>query len=55
VTITARGRRPLTVDEGIAFVTHFPVALEKNKCFSLAGSRCGDRRVPAPPDLPSVI
>lgn len=47
VTITARGRTPLTVDEGIALVTHFPATLEKNKCFSLAGSRCGDQRVPA--------
>jgi hypothetical protein len=45
--ITGQGRTPLTVAEGIAFATHFPEALEKNKCFSLAGSRCGDRRVPA--------
>lgn len=45
--ITARGRTPLTVDEGIAFITAFPGALEKNHCFSLLGSRCGDRRVPA--------
>jgi hypothetical protein len=46
-TLTARGRTPLTVPEGIAFLTHHPQALEKNHCFSLAGSRCGDRRVPA--------
>ncbi len=45
--IRRRGRSPLTIEEGIAFVTLFPEALEKNKCFSLAGSRCGDRRVPA--------
>lgn len=45
--ITARGRVPLTVEEGIGFITHFPESLEKNHCFSLAGSRCGDRRVPA--------
>lgn len=45
--IVERGRSPLTVDEGVAVVTHFPGALEKNHCFSLAGSRCGDRRVPA--------
>lgn len=45
--LTARRRSPLTVDEGIAFVTQFPDSLEKNHCFSLAASRCGDRRVPA--------
>jgi hypothetical protein len=47
VAITATGRTPLTVDEGIAFVTQFPDSLEKNHCFSLVASRCGDRRVPA--------
>lgn len=46
-TIAARDRTPLTIEEGIAVVTHFPAALEKNHCFSLAASRCGDRRVPA--------
>jgi hypothetical protein len=46
--ITAAGRSPLTIDEGIAIVTHYPDFLMKNNCFSLAGSRCpGDRRVPA--------
>lgn len=45
--IRARGRSPLTVDEGIAVVTHAPQLLEKNKCFMLSGSRRGDRRVPA--------
>jgi hypothetical protein len=45
--LTARGRTPLTYDEGIAFVTQFPASLEKNHCFSLVASRCGDRRVPA--------
>jgi len=45
--ITGRGRSPLTVDEGVALVTHFPSTLVKNHCFSLAGSRAGDRRVPA--------
>jgi hypothetical protein len=47
VEIRARERSPLTVDEGIALLTLFPGSLEKNHCFSLAGSRCGDRRVPA--------
>lgn len=46
-TIIQRGRTPLTIEEGVALATHFPDALEKNKCFMLAGSRSGDRRVPA--------
>ncbi|SCG48596.1 DUF5701 family protein [Micromonospora halophytica] len=45
--ITGQGRLPLTIDEGLALVTLHPVALAKNKCFSLVGSRCGDKRVPA--------
>lgn len=45
--ITAQGRTPITVDEGIAFITQFPDSLRKNNCFSLVASRCGDRRVPA--------
>ncbi|WP_344455434.1 DUF5701 family protein [Actinocorallia aurantiaca] len=45
--IAERGRTPLTVEEGVALLTHFPQTLVKNKCFSLGGSRCGDRRVPA--------
>ena len=47
VSIRAAGRSPLTYDEGIALLTHHPEMLEKNKCFSLSGSRCGDKRVPA--------
>jgi hypothetical protein len=45
--IRSRGRTPLTIDEGIAAVTHRPELLEKNKCFMLSGSRRHDRRVPA--------
>jgi hypothetical protein len=45
--MTAQERLPLTIDEGIAFITHFPAALASNRCFSLVGSRCGDKRVPA--------
>lgn len=45
--IRGRGRSPLTIDEGIAVVTHLPQLLEKNKCFMLSGSRRDDRRVPA--------
>jgi hypothetical protein len=46
-TIRGRGRTPLTIHEGVALVTQFPPVLEKNRCFMLAGSRRGDRRVPA--------
>jgi hypothetical protein len=46
-TITAQGRSPLTVDEGIALVTHYPEVLKQQNCFSMLGSRCGDRRVTA--------
>lgn len=46
-TIRAQGRTPLTIDEGIALLTQFPERLRKNHCFSLSGSRSGDRRVPA--------
>lgn len=45
--ILGRGRTPLTIEEGIAVVTHHPGLLEKNRCFMLSGSRRGDRRVPA--------
>jgi hypothetical protein len=48
VQIKASGRSPLTIDEGIAIVTHHPDFLIKNNCFSLAASRHpGDKRVPA--------
>ncbi|MBI3968380.1 MAG: hypothetical protein HY329_22315 [Chloroflexi bacterium] len=46
-TIRAANRSPLTLDEGIALVTHFPEAVRKSHGFSLLGSRCGDRRVTA--------
>lgn len=43
-----RNRSPLTVDEGVAIVTHYPEFLRKNNCFSLLASRHrGDKRVPA--------
>lgn len=46
--IIAKGRSPLTIDEGIAIVTQFPEFLIKNNCFSLLASRTGtDQRVPA--------
>ncbi|MBG0565007.1 DUF5701 family protein [Actinoplanes aureus] len=45
--IAGRERTLLTIEEGIALITHFPQILVKNKCFSLGGSRSTDRRVPA--------
>jgi hypothetical protein len=46
-TILAAGRLPLTLDEGIAVVTHNPDLLTSGNRFSMLGSRCGDRRVTA--------
>ncbi len=47
-SITAGGRSPLTIDEGIAVITQYPEFLMKNNCFSLLASRTGtDKRVPA--------
>lgn len=46
--ITTANRSPLTIDEGIALITHYPEFLRKNHCFSLLASRHqGDQRVPA--------
>lgn len=46
--IKKENRSPLTIDEGIAIVTHYPEFLIKNNCFSLLASRTGaDKRVPA--------
>lgn len=40
-------RSPLTLEEGVAVITHYPNILIKNNGFSLLGSRCGDKRVTA--------
>ena len=45
--LLASGRTPLTVEEGVAIVAQQPELLSDENCFSLAGSRCGDKRVPA--------
>lgn len=47
ITLQAQERSPLTVEEGLALLTHFPEFLQPNNCFSTLGSRCGDKRVPA--------
>jgi hypothetical protein len=46
-TIRGAGRSPLTIDEGIALLTHHPDVLTARNAFSTLGSRRGDRRVPA--------
>ena len=45
--LSAEERSPLTVDEGIALVTHHPEAIARNHGIQFPGSRCGDRRVTA--------
>jgi hypothetical protein len=45
--IVRQGRSPLTIDEGIAVVTHHPDVFSSKQYFSMLGSRCGDRRVTA--------
>ena len=47
ITIRGNNRFPLTIEEGIAILTHFPDFLKKNNCFSLLASRRNDKRVPA--------
>ncbi|MGH2997455.1 MAG: DUF5701 family protein, partial [Gaiellaceae bacterium] len=46
-SIVRENRSPMTIDEGIALLIHNPEVLETKNCFSLLGSRCGDRRVTA--------
>jgi hypothetical protein len=45
--IRGANRSPLTVAEGIALITQRPAILKTHNCFSMLGSRCGDRRVTA--------
>lgn len=45
--VVARGRVPMTIEEGLAVFASDPACLQRNKCFSLAGSSRGDKRVPA--------
>jgi hypothetical protein len=45
--IAAAGRSPLTIAEGLAVLISDPGVLRGRNCFSLAGSRAGDKRVPA--------
>ncbi|MET0764076.1 MAG: DUF5701 family protein [Blastococcus sp.] len=45
--LAAAGRSPLTVAEGLAVLVSDPGVLRSRNCFSLLGSRAGDKRVPA--------
>jgi hypothetical protein len=45
--LTATGRSPLTIAEGLAVLASDPGVLRSRNCFSLLGSRAGDKRVPA--------
>jgi len=45
--LTAAGRSPLTIAEGLAVLVSDHGVLRSRNCFSLLGSRAGDKRVPA--------
>lgn len=45
--LRAAGRSPLTVAEGLAVLASDHGVLRSRNCFSLLGSRAGDKRVPA--------
>ena len=45
--LTAAGRSPLTIAEGLGVLVADHGVLRSRNCFSLAGSRAGDKRVPA--------
>jgi hypothetical protein len=45
--IAEAGRSPLTLAEGLAVLVSDPGVLRSRNCFSLLGSRAGDKRVPA--------
>ena len=45
--LQAAGRTPLTIAEGLAVLVSDPGVLRGRNCFSLLGSRAGDKRVPA--------
>jgi len=45
--LAARGRAPLTITEGLALLVADHGVLRSRNCFSLLGSRRGDKRVPA--------
>jgi hypothetical protein len=46
-TLASAGRSPLTIAEGLAVLVSDHGVLRSRNCFSLLGSRAGDKRVPA--------
>jgi hypothetical protein len=45
--VRARGRTPLTIDEGVALVTQHPDVFEAHNAFQALASRAGNKRVPS--------
>jgi hypothetical protein len=45
--ILARGRTPLTIDEGVALVTQDPDVFESRNAFQALGSRATNKRIPS--------
>lgn len=45
--IRAAGRTPLTIDEGVALVTHHPDVFTTRNAFQTLGSRAHNKRVPS--------
>ena len=45
--ITDAGRTPLTIDEGVALVTHHPGVFEEHNAFQALGSRADNKRIPS--------
>jgi hypothetical protein len=42
-----RGRTPLTIDEGVALVTHHPELFDEHNAFQALGSRAANKRIPS--------
>jgi hypothetical protein len=45
--IKARGRTPLTIDEGVALVTQHPEVFEEHNAFQALGTRADNKRIPS--------
>ena len=45
--VRARGRTPLTIDEGVALVTQDPDVFESRNAFQALGSRAPNKRIPS--------
>lgn len=45
--VLARGRTPLTIDEGVALVTHLPDVFTTHNAFQALASRAGNKRIPS--------